>query len=309
MRPRNCWPAAMPCCPPSLSRGDRLAYTQEIYNTNIWRLPLADATRAGGPPERLVSSSRSQRHPAFSPDGRRLAFESTRSGSVEIWACAADGSDPVQLTSFGGPLTGSPQWSPNGAQIVFDSRVTGDSALYSVGPEGGPPRRLETGLGDSSTPAWSPDGGFIYFSASMATTTQIFRRRAQGGPAVQITRLGGGLPASVAGWATRLLCARLRPKRDLVGSADGGDEQPVPGVPPRSSRWQTDWLVSATGIFFLDGDPPRPGIHFLEFASGRTKRVADVTGRPDSWGGGWHCRPTGGACSSRRSTRSRATSC
>jgi len=273
--------------------GQRLAYTQQVYNTNIWRLPLADATRASGLPERLVSSSRSQRHPAFSPDGSRLAFESTRSGALEIWMCAADGSDPVQLTSFGGPVTGSPQWSPDGAQIVFDSRAPGDSALYAVGPEGGPPRRLNTGVGDSSTPAWSRDGHFIYFTAPAAGTVQIFRRRAEGGPAFQITKQGGFYPHPSPD-GRRVYYAHDSDRSEIwSASVDGGDEQRVSGVPPRSTKWQTDWQVSASGIYFLEGDLPRPGIHFLDFASGRTKRVADILGRPETWGGGLALSPDG----------------
>jgi serine/threonine protein kinase/dipeptidyl aminopeptidase/acylaminoacyl peptidase len=274
--------------------GHRLAYTQQVYNTNIWRLPLADPTRPAGPPERLVSSTRSQRYPTFSPDGSRLAFESTRSGAFEIWTCAKDGSDCMQLTSFGGPLTGSPQWSPNGGQIVFDSRATGDSsALYVVGPEGGPPRRLDTGMGESSTPAWSRDGRFIYFSAPVGTTPQVFRCRTEGGSATQITKRGGSYPhASPDG--RRVYYARYADRSEIwSASVDGGDEEPVSGVPPRSGKWEPDFLVSSSGIYFIDGDPPRPGIHFLDFASGRTKRVADIPGRPEIWGGGLALSPDG----------------
>jgi Tol biopolymer transport system component len=64
-------------------------------------------------------------------------------------------------------------------------------------------------------------------------------------------------------------------------------------MPSRSPKWQTDWHVIASGIYFLDGDPPRPGIHFLDFATGQTKRVADITGRPETWGGGLALSPDG----------------
>jgi hypothetical protein len=74
---------------------------------------------------------------------------------------------------------------------------------------------------------------------------------------------------------------------------NGGDEQRVSGVPSRSGKWQTDWLVSASGIYFLDGDAPRPAVHFLDFANGRTKRVADIPGRPETWGGGLALSPYG----------------
>jgi hypothetical protein len=64
-------------------------------------------------------------------------------------------------------------------------------------------------------------------------------------------------------------------------------------VPSRSGKWHADWLVTASGIYFLDGDPPQPGIHFLDFASARTKRVADVPGRAETWGGGLALSPDG----------------
>jgi Tol biopolymer transport system component len=137
---------------------------------------------------------------------------------MEIWICDADGSDPVQLTSFGGPMTGSPQWSPDGTQVVFDSRATGDSALYSIGPQGGPPRGLETGVADSSLPAWSPDGRFLYFTGVTGTTSQIFRRQAESGPALQITRGGAtirvrhptGAASTMSATQTAASCGRPR---------------------------------------------------------------------------------------------------
>ena len=52
-------------------------------------------------PERFISSTRDESNPQFSPDGKRVAFSSKRSGAGEIWICDSDGSNPVQLTSFG----------------------------------------------------------------------------------------------------------------------------------------------------------------------------------------------------------------
>ena len=135
-------------------KGQRLAYTQQTYNTNIWRLPLADPTRPAGPPERLVSSTRSQRYPTFSPDGSRLAFESTRSGALEIWMCAADGSDLHAAHRFRRTRDRLAAVVPR--RIRDPVRLAGAGRirpLYVVGPEGGPPRRLETGVGESSVPA------------------------------------------------------------------------------------------------------------------------------------------------------------
>src|SRR5690348_9607649 len=69
----------------------------------------------------LISSTRDDVNPQFSPDGSRIAFVSTRSGHPEIWACNSDGSKAVQLTSFGGAAVNDPRWSPDGERIAFDS--------------------------------------------------------------------------------------------------------------------------------------------------------------------------------------------
>ena len=71
-------------------------------------------------PKRLVGGDRSENTPQFSPDGKKIAFASDRTGTDEIWICDADGTNPIQVTNFGGPVVGSPRWSPDGKQIVFD---------------------------------------------------------------------------------------------------------------------------------------------------------------------------------------------
>jgi Tol biopolymer transport system component len=80
----------------------------------------------------------------YSPDGKSIVFASDRSGNLEIWMCASDGSNTFQLTSLGEPETGSPHWSPDGQYIVCDSRHGGNADIYIIKATGGQPRRLTT---------------------------------------------------------------------------------------------------------------------------------------------------------------------
>jgi len=116
--------------------GNRLVFTQNHKNTNIWRVDLSDPQAKA---QKVVASSRRQTSPNYSPDGTRIAFQSDRTGKNEIWVSDSDGSNAIQLSSFGFATTGTPRWSPDGKSIAFDSRLGGESNIYLVDPVGGCP--------------------------------------------------------------------------------------------------------------------------------------------------------------------------
>ena len=122
-------------------RGNRLVYVQRRRNKNIWRRDLNSLVSAGAP-DQLISSTRVESGPQFSPDGNEIAFESTRSGAYEVWLCRSDGSSLMQLTHLNPSVTGAPRWSPDGQQIAFDSRPAGNPDIFVIDSQGGPPRKL-----------------------------------------------------------------------------------------------------------------------------------------------------------------------
>ena len=81
-------------------RGNRLVYVHARSRISTSGGGGFNSLVSAGPPDRFISSTRMESGPQFSPDGSKIAFESTRSGAYEIWMCRSDGSGLIQLTQF-----------------------------------------------------------------------------------------------------------------------------------------------------------------------------------------------------------------
>ena len=141
MRARNrvsYWPWARTSSSPLLSRTGRLAFSRNTDDTNVWRQELPAHEGALPPPERLIASTAQDQDARYSPDGSKIAFQSDRSGQIEIWVCGSDGAHCAQLTNINRPfITGTPRWSPDGKWIAFDSAWEGRFHIYVINATGG----------------------------------------------------------------------------------------------------------------------------------------------------------------------------
>src|SRR5262249_14592013 len=126
-------------------------------DANIWRYEISNTLGQRPPPTKFIASTEVDDDPQFSLDGQRIVFVSGRSGTEEIWVCDSDGSNPRQLTRFGGRGAGAARWSPDSRQIAFDASPEGNSDIFLVSAEGGRPRRLTTETSNDGVPSWSRD--------------------------------------------------------------------------------------------------------------------------------------------------------
>ncbi len=108
-------------------------------------------------------SSGGSNSPAWSPDGKEIAFSSSRSGDPEIWISDVNGTLARRITNFKGPDS-SPVFNPRtGSQIAWISGRTGLPQLYIMDSDGSNVTRLTDG-GYVSAPSWSPNGQFLAFA-------------------------------------------------------------------------------------------------------------------------------------------------
>ncbi len=260
-----------------LSLGRHLVYTQGAFQNDIWRAEIPPPGGQASQPQLLISSTRRDAMPRYSPDGKKIAFSSTRSGSQEIWISDADGSNPVQLTSFGGPLVGPSNWSPDGERLVFHARPEGQADLFTIPATGGAPKRLTMDPSDDSAPSYSHDGRRIYFASARSGQFEVWKMPAEGGDATRITSGGGGMPIESPDGKTLYYEHIVREKGIWKVPVQGGEAVQVTSA----YKGMFSYAVAADGIFYVPAaDSPHQGlIQFLSFSTGQSRPVV-VSDRP-----------------------------
>jgi Tol biopolymer transport system component len=131
--------------------------------------------------------------PEWSPDSRRIAFQSSRDGNFEIYVMNADGSNPTRLTNN---TIGDfyPNWSPDGKKLAFSSHRNGDEystpgkmQIYVMNADGSHQTRITNNAHNDFAPAWSPDGREIAFVSDRSGINDIHIMKADGAEQVNLT--------------------------------------------------------------------------------------------------------------------------
>ncbi|MFM8873226.1 MAG: hypothetical protein ACKOJI_07745, partial [Phycisphaerales bacterium] len=183
---------------------------------DIWTAPAEN-----GVPRNLTRTDGvAERSPAWSPDGKWIAFFTDETGEYELWAMPADGKgEPRQLTKDNGPFKTDIQWFPDSKRLIYQDKTgsaylvdfeSGERTLvdkepwdggfdFSISPsakrvavaargdiwtapaENGVPRNLTRTDGVAErTPAWSPDGKWIAYFSDATGEYELWAMPADG---------------------------------------------------------------------------------------------------------------------------------
>jgi Tol biopolymer transport system component len=249
----------------SISEKGRLVYAAQSRDTALYELALSEAS-SNPIPLAAFSSTFDEQTPHYSNDGKRLAFTSTRSGSQEIWIADRDGSNPLSVTSMGGPMCSVPQWSPDGRKILFVSRKEGSQDLFVLQLDSGKLTRLTDDPAGDGEARWSRNGLWIYFMSNRTGRAEVWRMPASGGAPTQIT-LQGGTAAIESDDGFLYYAKHPRSPSSIwrVPVAGGAEVPVVDGL-----NYSLDFAVSKRGLYFaaLKDTPNKVSIDFLDFKTG-----------------------------------------
>jgi len=131
---------------------------------SIWTLPSS-----GGSATRITDLFNDARQPAWSPDGKTIAFFAYRDGGYDVWTVAPDGSNQRKLTW--GPFDDrEPIWSHDGNRIAFSSDrgdpLGSDYNIWTLDTRSGDLRQVTKNPADDYMPSWSPDDKEIAFAST-----------------------------------------------------------------------------------------------------------------------------------------------
>lgn len=123
----------------------------------LWLLPVG-----GGTAQPITDELGDARQPAWSPDGRRIAFQAYWNGNWHVYTIGEDGKNLQQHTA--GPFDHrEPHWSPDGRRIAFSSDRAGSYDIWTIELEAGQLDQRTTEETNEYAPAWSPDGTQLAF--------------------------------------------------------------------------------------------------------------------------------------------------
>jgi TolB protein len=166
----------------------RIAYVAKSRRSFSLRVADADGYDPSGKPEgeSVLNSSEPIISPAWSPDGKELAYVSFEDQKAVVYTQNMQTGNRRAVANFRGSNS-APAWSPDGQTLAMTLSREGGSQLYVMPRSGGTPRRLTNSGAIDTEPCFAPDGRTLYFVSDRGGSPQVYRMPVAGGAAERVT--------------------------------------------------------------------------------------------------------------------------
>jgi DNA-binding winged helix-turn-helix (wHTH) protein len=256
-------------------RADQGAGNGELRGTEAPHLRAVSEQTSPSPMMRTVIADDSgNAGPQFSPDGKRIAYMSNRTGPWQIWVSDTGGSNPRQLSFT--ESAGTPRWSPDGRSVAFDAPYDGQTWIFVIKVDGNERARpMVKGL----VPSFSRDGKWIYFASDQTGDWQVWKVPVGGGREVQVTTNGGFAALDSADGYIYYSKSRYPQPEICRVPVDGGSEACV--LQHLRPRTWASWAVTREGIVFAEDMPNgRPTLSLYDPAKRQVRDLVSLRSAP-----------------------------
>lgn len=162
-----------------------IAYEKVFFLTDSEIWGLDPETRENGP---ITSNTQNDFDPAWSPDGRKIAFSSSSATDVDIYVIRSDGSGEMNLTNNPDGADRWAAWSPDGRKIAFAVQTfDGTSSIWVMDSDGSNPTQLTEATSANAHPAWAPDGSQIVFDSNRDGNLELYSMNPDGSNETRLT--------------------------------------------------------------------------------------------------------------------------
>ena len=239
----------------TVASADPASFTRIAFSD--WR-SISVITADGSDFTRLIDDGGQGWHymsPAWSPDGSKIAFASSRDGGWDVYVMNADGSAVTRLTPHLA-RDDEPAWSPDGTRIAFTSDRDGDFDIYVMNADGSGVTRVDDHPAQDGNPAWSPDGSHIAFTSDRDGNNELYVMSTDGTGTVRLTTVDD--EAIHPEWSPdgkRILFTRTVAGQFVI-NADGSDLTPL-NVQGGGATWSPDGsriVFSNKNLFVINAD-------------------------------------------------------
>ena len=152
----------------------KLAYVTATQTADGFTYQMIVADSDGFGPQSLVTSKEPLLSPAWSPDGKKLAYVSFEQGNSAIYVQDLSSGARTLMSSFDG-INGAPKFSPNGQRLAVTLSKSGNPEIYTINIFDKQLTQITNHWGIDTEPEWSPDGQSIFFTSDRGGKPQIYQ--------------------------------------------------------------------------------------------------------------------------------------